>query len=509
MSTSSSTLVPVEGGGNEKRQDAETALPPDQSASPPSTASSSIAVASPTSSSSCQTRPGPSSSSSCSHACCHAAETSNSRRSSGSLQTLADAKGDGGAKLTSRTQLFQMLREIKLGNRNKGVPVQGTHPFWDTQPVPQISDVISAEDMGAIEPPRSLADVRAAPYKLPEGFAWDDLDVTDEPQRKELYTLLNEHYVEDEDNLFRFDYSPEFLQWALTSPGYLRKWHAAVRVEKTNKLVGFISGIPVHLFVHGQDIHVAEINFLCVHKKLRAKRLAPVLIREITRRVNLEGVWQAVYTAGILLPKPIGACRYWHRSLNPRKLIDVGFSGLGRNMTVSRAVKLFRLPENTKTPGLRLMTKHDVKGVSKLLQEYLASFRLHMNFSEAEVEHWFVPRPKVVYTYVTEVDGEVRDLVSFYFLASTIIGNTKHKTLSAAYSFYNVARTVPLVALMRDALVLARNLELDVFNSLDLMENKTFFEELKFGVGDGHLQYYLFNWRCPSLTEKEVGLVLL
>jgi hypothetical protein len=35
---------------------------------------------------------------------------------------------------------------------------------------------------------------------------------------------------------------------------------------------------------------MVEINFLCVHKKLRSKRLAPVLIKEITRRVNLTNV---------------------------------------------------------------------------------------------------------------------------------------------------------------------------------------------------------------------------
>ena len=54
---------------------------------------------------------------------------------------------------------------------------------------------------------------------------------------------------------------------------------------------------------------VVEINFLCVHKKLREKRVAPVLIREITRRVNLEGIFQAVYTAGVVLPKPVATCR--------------------------------------------------------------------------------------------------------------------------------------------------------------------------------------------------------
>lgn len=32
-------------------------------------------------------------------------------------------------------------------------------------------------------------------------------------QLKELYTLLSENYVEDDDNMFRFDYSPAFLLW--------------------------------------------------------------------------------------------------------------------------------------------------------------------------------------------------------------------------------------------------------------------------------------------------------
>jgi len=35
---------------------------------------------------------------------------------------------------------------------------------------------------------------------------------------------LTENYVEDEDGLFRFDYSKEFLKWALTPPGYYQDW---------------------------------------------------------------------------------------------------------------------------------------------------------------------------------------------------------------------------------------------------------------------------------------------
>ena len=81
-----------------------------------------------------------------------------------------------------------------------------------------------------------------------------------------------------------------------------------------------------------------------MHKKLRDKRIAPILIQEVTRQVHLTNRWQAVYTAGKLLPRPVAICRYYHRSLNPKKLVEVGFSGLGPRSTMSMQVKLYRVP---------------------------------------------------------------------------------------------------------------------------------------------------------------------
>ncbi len=52
-----------------------------------------------------------------------------------------------------------------------------------------------------------------------------------------------------------------------------------VRVKANKKLVAFISAIPATMRVKGVAVPMVEINFLCVHKKLRSKRLAPVLIR--------------------------------------------------------------------------------------------------------------------------------------------------------------------------------------------------------------------------------------
>jgi glycylpeptide N-tetradecanoyltransferase len=38
---------------------------------------------------------------------------------------------------------------------------------------------------------------------MPKGFEWVAVDVTDEGQLQEVYTLLTENYVEDDDNMFR------------------------------------------------------------------------------------------------------------------------------------------------------------------------------------------------------------------------------------------------------------------------------------------------------------------
>lgn len=128
--------------------------------------------------------------------------------------------------------------------------------------------------------------------------------------------------------------------------------------------------------------------------------------------------------------------RYWHRSLNPRKLVEVKFSHLSRNMTLQRTMKLYRLPDvkllillvagvccslprhhltqafsllpfapikSTKTPGLRPMERRDIPQVTELLQKYLKRFQLAPTMGEQEVAHWFLPQDNIIDTYVVEV----------------------------------------------------------------------------------------------------------
>jgi len=418
------------------------------------------------------------------------------------------AASSSGTSAGSDLSLITRVQQ-QLANLHKK-QIKEKYAFWETQPVAQFTEGALQED-GPIDKPKTVADVRKDPYTLPDSFVWCECNINDEVECKEVYELLHLNYVEDDDAMFRFDYSPAFLKWAMHPPGYKQEWHVGVRVKASHKLVAFISAIPAQVVANGKQVSMVEINFLCVHKKLRSKRLAPVLIKEITRRVNLHDIWQAAYTAGVVLPRPVAACRYWHRSLNPKKLIDVRFSSLAPRMTMARTIKLYKLPAGTATPGLRELQAADVPAVTQLLNSYLTKYKLTQIFTEEDVAHWFSPQPLVVDAYVVEAEGgELTDLVSFYTLPSTVLGHPEHKELRAAYMFYTVAGKTPVKQLMNDALILAANKGYDVFNALDLLDNGEFLKELKFGIGDGSLQYYLYNWRMGQMLEpKEVGLILL
>ncbi|KAJ5673233.1 Glycylpeptide N-tetradecanoyltransferase, partial [Penicillium longicatenatum] len=380
-----------------------------------------------------------------------------------------------------------------------------SYKFWKTQPVPQFNE--NGESKGGPIKVVNQDEVPKEPYPLLDGFEWGTIDPENEKEVGELYELLSNHYVEDDDSSFRLNYSPVFLRWsvnsflikvffhhthqmtrrALTAPGWQKQWNIAVRASASQKLVAFITGVSTNINVYAQAIKVIEINFLCIHKKLRSKRLAPLLIKEITRRCYLQGIYQAIYTAAAILPTPVASCRYYHRALDWPKLYESGFSQLPANSTKARQIAKYHLPSITQTPGLRLMQADDLDAVHELLE-----------------------CNRMVWAYVVE-DLETRkitDLVSFYCIDSAVLSHSRD-VIRTAYLYYYATKNTEnlqerLQGLINDALILAKKAGLDVFNALRLQDNELFLEKLRFGRGDGQLHYYLFNYRVdPVVNEDE------
>ncbi|KAF8321633.1 N-myristoyl transferase [Clavulina sp. PMI_390] len=417
------------------------------------------------------------------------------------------------------------VMEGKTGIGGKNRKDIGEHKFWKTQPVPQLGEGLPDED-GPIEPSKPVHEVKQEPDALPKEFEWSTVVLEDPAQSKEVYELLSANYVEDHDASFRFQYSAEFLRWAMMPPGYHPEWHLGVRVKSTKKLVAFISGIPVTLKVRDRQVSMSEINFLCVHKKLRSKRLAPVLIKEVTRQCHLKGIFQAIYTAGVVLPTPVSTCRYFHRSINIPKLVDCGFTYVPRNSTLARLVIRHKLAATTTLKGLREMEHSDLPAVKELWERYVQRFKMLPMYTEDELRHNLLSgrgegepsmgrrKEQVVWSYVVEnpVTHKITDFFTFYFLPSQVVKSTPKVLLEAAYLFYYATDVAfeenagphglikrRLMDLIGDALIIADQAKFDVFNALTLMDNDLFLTDLKFGPGDGYLNYYLYNWRTAPL----------
>ena len=87
-----------------------------------------------------------------------------------------------------------------------------THNFWDSQPVPKATDNVSKEDYNKqIDEVKTVDDISEEPLQIPAGFSWCNVNIEDDNECKDVYDLLTQNYVEDDDAMFRFDYSIKFL----------------------------------------------------------------------------------------------------------------------------------------------------------------------------------------------------------------------------------------------------------------------------------------------------------
>jgi len=119
--------------------------------------------------------------------------------------------------------------------------------------------------------------------------------------------------------------------------------------------------------------------------------------------------------------------RYYHRNLNPPKLVDIGFSPLPRGSTIARLVKQYAVPSHPVIPGFREMVASDVSQVASLLRRYLARFDVAQTFAkDDEVEHWFLSGQG------REVDGKRVEQVTWAYvvevcLSSRLLSRTNRK----------------------------------------------------------------------------------
>lgn len=396
-----------------------------------------------------------------------------------------------------KSHKFWETQPVAAGNTNfyQG---EGTNPFWLRTP-----EVLYDPDvkMGRIVSP-ALEDFLPHPVALPNGYEWRNFDVDKSEDVKTLCGFLREYYATDSNDKFRVSYSDQCVLWNLCTPGYRKDWHIGVYKSSGNVLVATILAIPSVVRVLDQLVPLVQINFLCVRPAYRSKSLASIMIKEISRRVAKTDVMSAIYTTALELPHVITVAQYYHRPLNIKKLINLGFCYKHQKLSMTGTMKFYTLPDFQPCKGLRVMKHEDIEQAYQLLNGHLQKFKVATQFSVDEFRHHFTPRDDVVWSYVEEKEGKIVNFVSFYSVDTVVIAN--NVIIKSAYLSYIVD-----VKVMPEILHIATKLNFDLFNCIDVMQNSNFIKDCKFIVGTGKSHYYFYNWKCPIVDRKDMGVILI
>jgi len=343
--------------------------------------------------------------------------------------------------------------------------------FWATQPVDRGSSD------GIITTSNSSSSI---PTPLPEGFSWTE--ISDIPA---IISFLQEFYVEDITSSYRLVYSSEFFEFLFAHPRHRQEYSLGLRYQ--GRLVGYVLAREHTLSLRGRHYNIVSVNFLCLSKEYRSKSLAPLMIREITRISNCNGIFQAIFTAEQDHGFSILSARYYHYPLNGPALASGGI--------VDRA------DETAPVPICRMETKTttDSMEFKALYERMSAEFTVHEVFSDEEFQQTFHGREGVLQAVYNDTTGE---FATFYNVSTRCLA--QNATVKRAYLYYWSGSE----EIVRDAIAVSHSQGADMFDILDIASNRMLIERLPLLEGTGTLKYHFFNIKEESIKKDDLNFIL-
>jgi glycylpeptide N-tetradecanoyltransferase len=382
--------------------------------------------------------------------------------------------------------------------------IMSKHQFWSTQPVSN-----STETSGFIDETLFTMPPPESPQRLPSDFEWTTLDTSNKSHIQSVIELLSKHYVSSEEGA-KLLYTNNFFTWFFSQNHSIA---VGVRVVKTKKLVGFIFGSTgtVHVPTH-ENLKVAEIDFLCIHPKLRNKRLAPVLIKEITRQFRLKNIHCAIYTAGTKIPIPYVTHTYHHRPINIDQLCKVGFldaQSIAQADTLKIRFKILprwnsagiHVVDHTKPPTDALI--HDISHLSQIAQ---SSCLVKHVMTKDTIKH-LLSAPLDVLQTIFITDPNSGDMVAFamvYFIQYIYPNN---RSLRVAQLYHHGSSSPDGCKRLMKGILARIKRQADVLNVLDGAQFETLKDTLDLVPGQ-HLYSYFWNYKLPEMKPHEDGVLL-
>ena len=314
-----------------------------------------------------------------------------------------------------------------------------------------------------------------------------------EPKTKDVYKLLKHHYSEDNTSKIHPYYSREYIDHIL-SIGF------GLGISAKDKLVGFIYCSIDKLNINHTVHKVGNINYLCVHTKLRTLGLAELLIKGITFMAQQSDIKIGMFTTERFLPKPYMTTKWHYRPLNIKRLLDIGFVEVKKEDKEILPL-YYDIPKTNKK--YKLLKRDDLESVLHLIQNYNKKYNIHYEDDIDSLQRRFIDNPNINSYVIYNDDDEPIDMISLFIRDMSVRGKENIKECGLYYYTSNITTSLSIVKI---GLNIAKHLECDIFSILDIMENSSAIMDLQFDPSNHNIYYYMYNYNCSDMSPYQISI---
>ena len=387
------------------------------------------------------------------------------------------------------------------------------YSFWENKPVMNIEEpagISSIIENNLIERPIYAS---STPINLPATMKWENINLNDDELMNKVSEFLNKNYVSDPKNKIISVYTINFLRWVIGENGCIL---AIISIEK-NEICGVISASCKNVTVFDKTDKFASVNFLCADPKYRTRKIANILIDEMTRHLLHKGYNQACFTTDRYVPTPRTTIRYYHRPLNYKKLHETKYMILNEEIEKTHEKLLVTKPLSDEF--VKLNETH-LKSVYDLYNKFMVKYNICCKYTEDELKEQLLN--KFVTSYVIIKNDIVVDFVSYYKLSYNITDSSEQ--ISAGHLYLYSANNVDNYKIMDEVLKIATQENLDVFivndtnNMAEIIATKTvkvgemsdsesygYSYQFKFLKSCKKLHFNFYNWKCPEVKPNQIS----
>jgi hypothetical protein len=386
------------------------------------------------------------------------------------------------------------------------------YSYWENKPVQKLTEIVSRSTRIENELDKKFPFItRTQPLELPDKFEWVKVAVSDKDMLDKIGIFLTTYLSDKQTDSLRTVWTTDMLQWMLGKNGFM----LTIMTKDSNKICGVVGLTYNRLIVCDKKENFAQPIFLCAHPSYHKKKIAKLLMDELFRQ-TFPTSKQGIFFTKRCVPTPFARVRYYNRPLNFSKLKNIKF--IVSDADDEKKEKYFSMTIDK--ASYSKAEKSDLPYLVEAYKKFFDRFNIYNDYNQDDLEHLlFAP---CVQSYVYKKDNKVVDFLSFYNLDLKSNGNLIH----TAHVFLYTTNDTYIGNVLDNYIKITKDNEYDMLVSHDcltltdglLTKERNVDEE---SDADEYQRSYehqftksvdktfinFFNWKCPALKTRQIGIV--